>query len=127
MAVIDAFSELPRGRPTVNAIGVTLPTPCTRATAGATSAGIPCSLLACWFSMIRLPAKERLTALSIVAFVPAASTDTNATSAIPIVSAAAVTIVRPGWRMAFSRASRPVMPRQMTSTPIARASAGTTR
>ncbi len=106
---------------------MTLATPGTRRSAGATSAGMPCSLPAWEFSTIRSPAKERLTAWSIVALVPSASTATNVTSARPTVSAAAVTSVRPGWRIEFSRARRPVIPRQLTSTPIARASAGTTR
>ena len=124
--MIVALLELPCSRPTVKAIGVTLATPGTRRTAGATSAGMPCSLFPAWeFSMIRLPANERLTAWSIVAFVPSASTATKATSARPTVSAAAVTIVRPGWRIEFSRASRPVIPRQLTSAPIASASPGT--
>ena len=88
---------------------------------------MPCSL-PCWeFSTIRLPANERETASSIVAFVPSASTATNVTSAMPIVSAAAVIIVLAGWRMVFSSARRPVIPRHVTSTPSARASAGTTR
>ena len=46
----------------------------------------------------------------MVAFAPAAKIDANVTSATPIMSAAAVTAVRPGWRTEFSRASRPVMP-----------------
>jgi hypothetical protein len=56
--------------------------------------------------MIRSPANVLPIAWSIVALVPSASTATNVTSARPTVSAAAVTIVRPGWRIAFSRASR---------------------
>ena len=43
----------------------------------------------------------------------------KATSASPTVSASAVTSVRPGWRTAFSRARRPVIPRQLTIRPIA--------
>ena len=42
--------------------------------------------------------------------VPAAKIVTNVTRARPIISAAAVTAVRPGLRMAFSRARRPVSP-----------------
>ena len=45
------------------------------------------------------------TAWLIVALAPAAKIDTNATSVTPIISAAAVTAVRPGWRTEFSRAS----------------------
>ena len=46
----------------------------------------------------------------MVAFAPAAKIEAKVTSATPIMSAAAVTAVRPGWRTEFSRASRPVMP-----------------
>ena len=46
----------------------------------------------------------------IVAFRPAANTATRTTSARPTISAAAVTAVRCGWRIAFSRASTPVRP-----------------
>ena len=76
---------------------------------------------------IRLPVKERVTACSIVVLVPAASTEMNATSPSPTVSASAVTSVRPGWRTEFSRARRAVIPRQLTSQPMPPASAGTTR
>src|ERR1700754_1165908 len=55
------------------------------------------------------------TALAIVSFTPAAKIDTNATSATPTISAAAVTAVRPGWRPVFSRARRPVIPRQRSN------------
>ena len=88
---------------------------------------MPCEPLDCELSTIRSPANERVTAWLIVAFVPAASTEMNATSASPTVSASAVTSVRPGWRIEFSRARRPVMPRQLTSRPIAEPSAGTRR
>ena len=90
----------------------------------------PSPVLVFW--TIRLPEKERLTAWSIVAFVAAASTEINATSPSPIVSASAVTSVRPGWRTEFSRARRPVLPE--TRLPLASSSAirpnypkGTTR
>jgi hypothetical protein len=109
----------PAGRPTVKATAVTSATPGTLRTAVATPGGIPCSLPDWEFSTIRLPANERSTAWLMVALKLAASTETNATSASPTVSAAAVTIVRPGWRIEFSSASRPVMPRQRTSVPIA--------
>ena len=46
----------------------------------------------------------------MVAFAPAAKIEAKVTSATPIMSAAAVTAVRPGWRTEFSRASWPVMP-----------------
>src|SRR3954452_4553782 len=55
------------------------------------------------------------TDLAIVVFTPAAKIDTNATSATPTISAAAVTAVRPGWRIVFSRARRPVMPRKRSN------------
>ena len=80
---------------------------------------MPCSLPVCEFSTIRLPANERSTAWLIVALKLAARIATNATSASPTVSAAAVTSVRPGWRIEFSSARRPVIPRQRTSRPIA--------
>ena len=105
---------------------MTLPTPRTERSAGAIPAGTPPSP-ARVFCTIRLPANERLTAWSIVAFEPAASTEMNATSPSPMASASAVTSVRPGWRTEFSRARRPVMPRQLTIRPIARPSAGITR
>ena len=41
---------------------------------------------------------------------PAATTVTSVTSATPIVSAVAVVIVRPGWRIALRRASPPAAP-----------------
>src|SRR3954464_9802316 len=41
------------------------------------------------------------------ALMPAANTVTNTTTASPIMSAPAVTAVRPGLRTAFSRGSRP--------------------
>ena len=45
------------------------------------------------------------------ALTPAARIETKVTSARPIISAAAVTAVRLGLRIAFSRASRPATPR----------------
>ena len=50
------------------------------------------------------------TALAIESRAPAAKIDANVTSATPIMSAAAVTAVRPGWRVVFPRARRPVTP-----------------
>ena len=46
----------------------------------------------------------------VVSFRPAATTVTSVTSATPIVSAVAVVIVRPGWRIALRRASPPAAP-----------------
>ena len=51
---------------------------------------------------------------------PLASTATKVTSAMPIISAAAVEAVRPGFRTEFPRASLPAAP------PIARAGRPTT-
>jgi hypothetical protein len=48
-------------------------------------------------------------------------TDTNTTSPSPIISAAAVDAVRRGFRFAFSRPSRPVMPSVLAGKPIAAA------
>ncbi len=127
--MIVALLEEPRSRPSVKAIGVTVATPGTLRSEGAVSAGMPICWPdpACEFSTIRSPANERVTAWSIVAFVPSARIATSVTSARPTVSAAAVTIVRPGWRIEFSRASTPVMPRHATSAPITCASHLTTR
>ena len=58
--------------------------------------------------------------------IPAANTVTKTTSARPIISAAAVTAVRPGLRMAFSRASRPVIPRRRSIGLPATAASGLT-
>ena len=59
---------------------------------------------------------------------PAANTVTKTTTARPIISAAAVTAVRPGLRTAFSRARRPVMPRSRSSgQPATDASGRTSR
>ena len=54
-----------------------------------------------------LPASVRSIRSSIEARRPLANTVTKTTSASPIISAAEVTAVRPGWRVEFSRASRP--------------------
>ena len=53
------------------------------------------------------PASVRSIRSSIEARSPLANTVTKTTSARPIISAAEVTAVRPGWRVEFSRASRP--------------------
>ena len=66
-------------------------------------------------------------ALAIDLFRPAANTVTKTTSARPIISAAEVTAVRPGLRIAFSRASRPVSPRSRSSGQPAIAASGRTR
>ena len=134
IAVSELFSsirgepgwERSRTLPLVKATAVTDPTPWIERSAGAIAPGmLPSPVLV--FCTIRLPANERLTAWSIVAFVPAASTEMKATRPRPTVSASAVTSVRPGWRTEFSRARRPVMPRQLTIKPMARPRAGITR
>ena len=53
------------------------------------------------------PASVRSIRSSTEARSPLANTVTKTTSASPIISAAEVTAVRPGWRVEFSRASRP--------------------
>jgi len=67
-------------------------------------------------------------ALPTDALMPAAKTVTNTTTASPIISAPAVTAVRPGLRTAFSRARRPVSPRSRSSgQPMNDASGRTSR
>ena len=67
------------------------------------------------FCRTRSPWKLRSIALPTDALMPAANTVTNTTTARPIISAPAVTAVRPGLRTAFSRARRPVRPRSRSS------------
>ena len=77
---------------------------------------------------IRSPASVLSIASSIEPRRPAAKTATNETSASPIISAAAVAAVRPGLRIAFSRASRPGTPRRRSSgRPTTEASGVTSR
>ena len=61
-------------------------------------------------SCVTMPAARTCSSMpwSIVARRPAAKIATSTTRATPIISAEAVTAVRCGWRVAFSRASRPV-------------------
>ena len=74
------------------------------------------------------PWKLRSIAEEIELLIPSAKTATNVTSARPIISAAAVTAVRPGLRWVFSRARRPVSPRARSSgTPVTEASGRTSR
>ena len=58
---------------------------------------------------------------------PCPRTATNVTSASPIMSAAAVTAVRPGLRTAFSRASRPAAPPSRRAGQPTTAASGLTR
>ena len=86
------------------------PTPSTLDTSGAIEAGI--GEKPSVFCTNTSPWKLRSIAPLIELVMPAAKTVTNTTIATPIISAAAVTAVRPGLRIAFSRARRPVMPRR---------------
>ena len=80
----------------------------------------------CW--RITSPRKLSSIVFAIDELMPAANTVTNTTSASPIISAAAVVAVRPGLRMAFSRARRPVMPRRRSiGRPVTEASGRTSR
>ena len=65
--------------------------------------------------------------MAIVLSAPAAKIAEKVTSATPIMSAAAVAAVRPGWRTLFSRASRPVTPRRANGAPMTEASGRTSR
>ena len=69
------------------------------------------------FWITRPPAKFSSTTWATELFSPAAKTVTKATSARPIISAAAVTAVRLGLRCAFSRARRPVRRAQPLQRP----------
>ena len=80
-------------------------TPGTFATVGPTAAGIGLKPSSCSTAMS--PASVRSIRSEIEARRPLANTVTKTTSASPIISAAEVTAVRPGWRVEFSRASRP--------------------
>ena len=74
------------------------------------------------------PRKLSSIVLATELLIPAAKTVTNTISASPIISAAAVVAVRPGLRIAFSRASRPVSPRSRSSgRPVTDASGRTSR
>ncbi len=75
---------------------------------------------------VRSPWKFVSIAVAIERLTPAANTVTKTTSARPIISAAEVTAVRPGLRIAFSRASRPVSPRSRSSGQPATAASGLT-
>ena len=127
IAVIEAFLDDARARrPTVNAIGVTLATPGTRRSAGGDRRDALLPLV--WeFSTIRLPAKERLDGLVDRGLRPGREHRHERDQREPDVSAAAVTIVRPGWRIEFSRARRPVMPRHSPACRPRARGAGTTR
>ena len=89
----------------VSRIGEAAATPSTFATAGTTAAGIGVKPSSCSTAMS--PASVRSMRSETEARSPFAKIVTKTTSASPIISAAEVTAVRPGWRVEFSRASRP--------------------
>ncbi len=104
----------------------TVCTPGTLRTAAAAAVGIGSKPFVFWISSS--PWKLLSIASAIDALSPAANTVTNETSASPIISAAAVAAVRDGFRCEFSRASRPVRPRSLSSgAPIVPASGRTSR
>src|SRR5262249_45352581 len=88
----------------VNWIPVETFTPGTCAALSTASAGIG-EKLSDW--MIRSLVSERPSAPRNDSFNPFTNTAANTTRATPIISAAAVTAVRPGLRRVFSSASRP--------------------
>ncbi len=91
----------------------TAATPGCAATARASSGlSAPSSPPGWTYRSARLP---RSMATSAVRLTDAVSTAVEATSARPTISAAAVTAVRLGLRIAFSRASRPELPRSLHS------------
>ena len=73
------------------------------------------------------PWKLSSTAVAIELLIPAAKTVTKATTARPIISAAAVTAVRAGLRCVFSRARRPMRRRISSSGRPASEASGRTR
>src|SRR3954462_13426891 len=101
------LTPLPRARPKRTGLVRVTPGTCSTRRSTAGENGEKPSV----FCTTNAAFKLSSTALAIVVFTPAAKIDTNATSATPTISAAAVTAVRPGWRIVFSRARRPVMPR----------------
>ena len=103
----------------------TLSTPGTSLTAVAACSEI--GVNPSWLTTMRLPAGNvPSTERSIEPRRPAAKIATNATSATPIMSAAAVTAVRPGLRSVFSRARRPVIPKTACSGRPTSAASGRT-
>ncbi len=100
------------------------PGTCRAATAAPGEIGVKPSLLRITSS----PWKLSSTAEEIEPLIPAAKTVTKATTARPIISAAAVTAVRAGLRWVFSRARRPVSRRKRSSgSPTSEASGRTSR
>ena len=97
------FPRIPAAFPLLSRHGDTAPTSGSRATWRAADVGIGEKPFT--FCNRKSPRKLASIVLLMPALSPAANTATNVTSASPIISAAAVTAVRPGLRMAFSRAS----------------------
>ena len=108
MPTTDVVDFLPATLPSVKRTELTGPTPRTLRSASTSAGGVsPKPLFA---PTVRSPANARSTARSIEPRSPAAKIVTNTTSATPTISAAAVTAVRAGLRVEFSRARRPVTP-----------------
>ena len=124
MPMIDVVFALPVTLASVKRTPLTAPTPGTARSAVETAGGV--SPKPFFAPTVRSPANARSTARSIEPCRPAAKIDTNATSATPIMSAAAVTAVRAGLRVEFSRASRPLTPARRCSGAPTRAAIGRT-
>ena len=104
----------------------TVCTPGTLRTTSAAAVGMGSNPFVFWTSSS--PWKLLSIASAIDALRPAAKMVTNETRASPIIRAAAVAAVRDGFRWEFSRASRPVSPRSLSSgAPMTAASGGTRR
>ena len=99
----------PSTREFAKRIAATRSTPGTRETASVASCEIGEKPSVFWAT--KSPRRPRSTALAIVSRAPAAKIDAKLTRVTPIISAAAVAAVRPGWRTLFSRARRPVIPK----------------
>ena len=120
-----ALAPLPRSLAWAERIVATSSTPGTLRAAVAVPFGIGEKPSLFWIT--RPPAKFSSTTWATELFSPAEKTVTKATSARPIISAAAVTAVRLGLRWAFSRASRPSRRRTRSSGQPATAASGGTR
>ena len=105
-------------------IGETIEMPGSALTTLTTFAGIGRNVELC---ITTLPRSDPSTAERKPSLSPCAKTLTKTTSPRPIISAAAVRAVRAGFRIAFSRASRPVVPASLSSGhPSTRATGRTT-
>ncbi len=106
--VTAVVPESPLALPMTKRVGDTTPTPGTAATVSLDFAGI--GLKPSWFCTISAAEYCSSITLPLEPLRLAAKIATITTSARPTISAAAVTAVRCGWRMAFSRARTPVRP-----------------